>query len=332
MLDASTRLVTLGDGATLWSAMSGVGPPAVWCHGGPGLWDYLAPAASSFDDRLTSIRFDQRGCGRSTGSGPFTIAQAVNDVDQVRAGYNLDRWAVVGHSWGAELALRYAADHPERATAVVYIAGVGAGNGFRPAYVAERNRRLAADLGRWAELGSRDRTSAEEREWCLLQWRPDFSPATATRYASALWNTRPADATVNVAANRELWADRETDDLLAAAARVRCPVLMLFGADDPRPWSASDSLLAALPNATRIVLDGAGHAPWAEQPNATQQALLEALLPHLRRSTGAARATLVPPRTGRQDRADSPRLAPTRRVRPPLEARNSSDGPPSPHQ
>lgn len=152
VLDASTRLVTLGDGATIWTATSGVGPPAVWCHGGPGLWDYLDPVASLFDDHLTSIRFDQRGCGRSTGSGPFAIAQAVNDLDQVRDAFNLSRWVVVGHSWGAELALRYAASHPKRTTAVVYIAGVGAGDGFRPAYVAERDRRLAADLSRWTEL------------------------------------------------------------------------------------------------------------------------------------------------------------------------------------
>jgi len=35
---------------------------------------------------------------------------------------------------------------------------------------------------------------------------------------------------------------RETEDLRRAAARVTCPVTMLFGADDPRPWTASDSL------------------------------------------------------------------------------------------
>jgi len=175
-LETSTRLVTLRDGATIRTATSGVGSPAVWCHGGPGLWDYLAPVASLVDDSLTSIRFDQRGCGRSTGSGPFTIAQAVDDLDQVRDAFDLTRWAVFGHSWGAELALRYAASHPERTTAVVYIAGVGAGDGFLSAYVTERNRRFGADFDRWTELGRRDRTDAEERERCLLQWRPDFHP------------------------------------------------------------------------------------------------------------------------------------------------------------
>ena len=277
---ASVRVITLRDGATLWTTVSGNGPPVVCCHGGPGLWDYLASLASLLEDTFTVIRFDQRGCGRSTGDGPFTIAQAIDDLDQLRAALKVDRWAVIGHSWGAELALRYAAARPEQTSAVVYIAGVGAGNDFRPAYIAERDRRLGADLGRWAELGTRDRTAAEEREWCLLQWRPDFSPPTAARHARALWDTRPPSIIVNSAANRELWADRETEDLLEVADNVSCPVRMLFGADDPRPWTASDLLLGALPNADRTVLAGAGHAPWAEQPGATRRTLLDALSPH----------------------------------------------------
>ena len=123
------------------------------------------------------------------------------------------------------------------------------------------------------------RTPAEEREWCLLQWTPDFSPSTAAEQAQALWETRPPGTAVNVAANRELWADRGTEDLLQIAAKVSCPVRMLFGADDPRPWSASDSLLGVLPDADRIVLEHTGHAPWAEQPGAAREAVLDALRP-----------------------------------------------------
>jgi proline iminopeptidase len=274
-------MVRLRDGAELWTAVSGTGPPAVCLHGGPGLWDYLAPLAALLDDTFTVIRFDQRGCGRSTGDGPFTIAQAVADADQVRAALGFDRWAVAGHSWGAELALRYAARHPDRTTAVAYIAGVGAGNAFRDPYIAERDRRLGPDRERLAELSAvpgGDLTPEEERELCLLQWRPDFSPAPeAADRARALWDTRPPGAAVNVTANRGLWTDRETEDLRRAAARVTCPVTMLFGADDPRPWAVSDSLLAALPNATRIVFEHAGHAPWVERPDDARRVIAGAL-------------------------------------------------------
>ena len=277
-------MVRLRDGAELWTAVSGTGPPVVCLHGGPGLWDYLASLATLLDDTFTVIRFDQRGCGRSTADGgPFTIAQAVDDLDQVRAAFGFDRWAVAGHSWGAELALRYAAQHQERTAAVAYIGGVGAGNGFREAFVAERDRRLGPDRERVAELSAipaGDRTLAEEREWCLLQWRADYSPTPeAAGHALALWETRPPGALVNIAANRGLWGDRSTEDLCLAAARVACPVTMIFGEDDPRPWTASDSLLAALPSASRMVLKGAGHAPWAERPADTCRLIVDALRP-----------------------------------------------------
>jgi proline iminopeptidase len=244
------------------------------------MWDYLAPLAALLDDVFTVIRFDQRGCGRSTdrGGGRFTIAQALDDLDQVRAAYGVDRWGVVGHSWGAELGLRYAARSPDRVTGVAYVAGVGAGNGFRDRYIAERQRRLGANLPRWTELADRHRGPAEEREWRLLQWRPDFSPGPAAAgHAAALWASRPPGVEVNFAASQQLWADRATENLLSLAAGLCLPVTMIFGADDPRPWQATDSLFAALPLGDRIVFDAAGHAPWVEQPSAVRDAILAAL-------------------------------------------------------
>jgi proline iminopeptidase len=280
---ADLAMMRLNDGTKLWTAVSGTGPPVVCLHGGPGLWDYLTPLAALLDDMFTVVRFDQRGCGRSTGGGPFTIEQAVDDLDQIRACLGFDRWAVAGHSWGAELAICYAARHPDRVTAVAYIAGVGVGNGFKSAYVVERDRRLGDDRERPAVLSAMpasDRTPDEERERCLLQWRPDFSPTSAAaEHALSLWDTRPPGAAVNETANRELWADRATEDLHRVAGRVTCPVTMLFGADDPRPWTASESLLAALPNARRIVFNCAGHAPWTERPADTRQLIIDALRP-----------------------------------------------------
>jgi proline iminopeptidase len=279
MAEERSSLITLRDGATIWTTTTGSGPPVVCCHGGPGLWDYLGPLASLIDDASTVIRFDQRGCGRSTDTGsPFTIDQAVDDLDQLRGALGFERWAVLGHSWGAELAIRYAGAHPDRCTAIVYVAGVGAGDGFQEAFGPEFRRRLGEDLERWATLRNRSRTDAEEHEFCLLQWRPDFAPhADATAHAEALWRTRPPGTEVNQRANRELSADRATEDLRVVAAGVRSPVTMLFGADDPRPWLASDSLLAALPDAQRFVLADAGHSPWAEQPDAVRTMLRTAL-------------------------------------------------------
>ena len=201
---------------------------------------------------MTAIRFEQRGCGRSTGGGPFTIEQPLDDLDRVRAAFGVPACAVLGHSWGAELALRHAARCPERTTAVVYIAGVGAGGGSRERFLAERERRLGDDAPRVRELSDRVRSADEERELRVLQWRTDFAPSpAAAEHAAALWATRPPEGAVNLRANRELWADRESTDLLQLAARIELPVTMILGAADPRPWSATDPLHEALPRVRR---------------------------------------------------------------------------------
>ncbi len=104
---------------------------------------------------------------------------------------------------GAELALRYALAYPARTRGLVYLAGTGIGDGFRAAYRAEMRRRLGGDLPRWQYLHDKpDRTRAEEHEFCLLQWRPDYAPGpAAAKFAAAVWDD---DLRVNLRRNREL--------------------------------------------------------------------------------------------------------------------------------
>jgi proline iminopeptidase len=65
-----------------------------------------------------------RGVGRS-GGGPHTMAEAIADLEGIRAAVGVGEWIVVGHSWGCDLGVRYAVEHPEAVAAVVGIAGRG---------------------------------------------------------------------------------------------------------------------------------------------------------------------------------------------------------------
>lgn len=53
------------------------------------------------------------------------MAQAVDDLEEVRRAVGAERWLVLGHSWGSDLAVRYALDCPTSVTGVVGIAGHG---------------------------------------------------------------------------------------------------------------------------------------------------------------------------------------------------------------
>src|SRR4051794_16919298 len=113
-------LLPADDGCSLWTAGSGSGDPLVLCHGGPGQWDYFDDVADLLHGSVRVIRWDQRGCGRSQRRGPYSIARSIADLDAVREQSAGPRTALLGHSWGAHLALRYAIDHPDRVSHLIY--------------------------------------------------------------------------------------------------------------------------------------------------------------------------------------------------------------------
>jgi proline iminopeptidase len=89
---------------------SGLKTPLLTLHGGPGSsHSYLLPLQALADDRPV-IFYDQLGCGRADApenDDLYTIQRSVDEVDAVRAALNLDRVALLGHSWGALLAVEY---------------------------------------------------------------------------------------------------------------------------------------------------------------------------------------------------------------------------------
>jgi proline iminopeptidase len=273
--------ITADDGAQLWVATSGTGPPFVLCHGGPGYWDTLEPLAAMVEDRFTVHRWDQRGAGRSSHVGPFSIGRFVADLEAVRAQFGYESWIVGGHSWGASLALLYALEHPTRVEALLYLCGTGLcwSNGPRQAYRAERLARLGSRVERYEDLGARKRLPEEEHELRLLTEATNyFNRAEAAELAARHLDERFA---VNYEVNRALHLEAVALDEATLATRCKMlevPILVLQGAGDPRPAWACDSLVAALPKATRVVVPNAGHEPWYENANGVRQALREFLL------------------------------------------------------
>ena len=114
----------VGDGLRLyWEAVGNpTGIPAVFLHGGRD--SGASPVARGFFEpsRYRVFLFDQRGCGRSlplitdpdADMSTFTTERLVADIERLRGHVGVDRWLVVGVSWGVTLALAYAQAHPRR--------------------------------------------------------------------------------------------------------------------------------------------------------------------------------------------------------------------------
>lgn len=112
------------EGAELYVETEGQGIPLVLINGGPGgTHEGFHPEFSRAAGFARVIYYDQRGCGLSDyrkGAG-YTVAQAVADLDGLRAALQLDRWVVLGWSYGGYLAQQYLAAHPEHVQGVVLV-------------------------------------------------------------------------------------------------------------------------------------------------------------------------------------------------------------------
>lgn len=98
------------------------GKPALVLHGGPG--GAISPFLRQGHDpeRYRIILFDQRGCGKSTPYAELTdntTWDLVADIEKLRQHLGIDRWQVVGGSWGSTLALAYAVTHRLRVTELI---------------------------------------------------------------------------------------------------------------------------------------------------------------------------------------------------------------------
>jgi proline iminopeptidase len=91
------------------------GVPLVVLHGGPGgsiRWYHNRIADPG---RFRIVAFDQRGCGKSTPFGSLvrnTTQHLVSDMDALREHLGIEKWIVLGGSWGSALGLAYAETHP----------------------------------------------------------------------------------------------------------------------------------------------------------------------------------------------------------------------------
>src|SRR5437667_8509546 len=119
------RLVSIGD-TRLFIVEHGQGYPLLILHGGPGLdhtmfGDYL----NQLTDQFRLILVDQRSQGRSDMSPPktWTLAQLARDVGALAEALGLERYAVLGHSFGALVALQYAVDFTGQASQTIVSSG-----------------------------------------------------------------------------------------------------------------------------------------------------------------------------------------------------------------
>lgn len=127
-LSAGEHQLTV-NGVRLWYRVGGRSRsiPVVFLHGGPGEGSQVFQAVGGPELERTQrvVYLDQRGGGRSdrpADPSNYSIDIMVEDVEQLRRHLGVQRIVLLGHSFGTNLALEYAARYPQHTAAVVLAA------------------------------------------------------------------------------------------------------------------------------------------------------------------------------------------------------------------
>ena len=114
------------EGGRVWVSVNGnleaAGAPVVFIHGGPGSTHTGFGGLTALADQRAVILYDQLDSGMSDHPGDpanWRVARFVGELEAIRKALKIERWHVVGHSWGSAIALEYAAIHPGRVASTV---------------------------------------------------------------------------------------------------------------------------------------------------------------------------------------------------------------------
>jgi proline-specific peptidase len=280
-LDLIVHRIDVGD-AELYVEEEGAGVPIIVINGGPGgTHHYFHPWFSRASGYARVIYYDQRGTGLSDfepGPDGYSVEQAVADLDAIRVALGVDKWVLVGYSYGGFLAQYYTTIHPENVAGLVLVGAkpgmwTDTGSSRQYDYLSQAERdRMRASLDELRSLREEDGWSRDEFLQLLLynnfingDWKRQHfykpSPEKFAHIALYEWvNDSNFNSIMNQSGNKV--------DLTGAFENNPIPTLLLEGKWDLTWGDVKPTLLSRNhPRARMTIIEDAGHSIYDENPD-----------------------------------------------------------------
>jgi pimeloyl-ACP methyl ester carboxylesterase len=222
----------------------GAGAPVLVLHGWGASIEAVYPILTGLAPVATVYALDLPGFGQSEQPpSPWGVEDYQEFLAAFMVALAIESPTIVGHSNGGRIAIRMAATEPERAARLVLVDSAG----IRPKRTLRWYRRVAlAKLGKYA---ARLLGRPGERLRALLVGR-----AGSADYLAA-------------GAMRPTLVRLVNADLRPFMPQIAVPTLLVWGSDDTdTPLSAAREMERLIPDAGLVVLDGAGHFSYLDQP------------------------------------------------------------------
>jgi len=252
----------------LYVEQEGNGEPIVLLHGGPGATHhYFHPHFSQLANSAKVISYDQRGCGLSdhTEGDGYSIDQAVDDLENLRKTLGIDRWTILGHSYGGLLAQCYAKKYPKSCKGLVLTC---ASTGLMNLEPGRGNAVLSKEESQKIELihNNPNLTTQQKIYNAFLNgdWKRQdlYKPIKEEMVHSAVheWDQDPDF-------RNKVGQEAMYYDLKGVFTDCPIPTLIIEGRKD-MTWNTDKpkKLQQNHPNASMIMLEESAHNPFKDEP------------------------------------------------------------------
>lgn len=252
---------------------AGRGPTVVMLHGNAGSvedFDFGALALLSTWYRIVAI--DRPGHGRSERpSGIVTVEIQAELLHGTLVSLGINRPLLVGHSWGAALALAYALKYPTEVSGLVLLAP--------PAYPDESENKLLQTIARTPVIGDVSLAFGKAlfgrrmlKNALATAFYPERVPARYLKLASSSWLTRKQ---LKAYMEEEWSLNRSLAEMSKRYGEIRIPVVIVTGDRDRivSPSQNAYTLHASIPQSQLIEIKDTGHEIPLTHPGSIVKAL-----------------------------------------------------------
>jgi proline iminopeptidase len=277
--------VTAADGVRLAVHRRGSGPPVLCIPGGPGRASEYLETFGGLDASYTLCLLDNRGTGFSElppDRSSLAFPRLADDIESARVGCGLERPIVIAHSAGCLITMAWAAARPEVASALVFVTPPGRRTGddmpdVGAIQAARSGEPWYAEAAEAAELlasgdvpgGLRREMDRAARPFGYGRW-----DETARRHAAGT----EAQMSLRPWAGFDPGPDHDYAPMLAALASVSARVLVVVGDRDGLTGAVVGERVAGrFADARCVTIEGAGHFPWIDEPEAFATAVRDFL-------------------------------------------------------
>jgi proline iminopeptidase len=283
----SGRRVSIGD-LSLFVEERGTGYPLIVLHGGPGLdhhqfADYLDPLTDTF--KLVLV--DQRSHGLSDRTPPetWTLAQFAEDVVSLAEALGFERYGVLGHSWGAFVALQNAVDFPGAASQTIISAGLPSSRYLEKTFQAigafepiELRKQVMSSWEREKDVQTEEEMAQLLRDQMPFHFADPRDPRIDDMMERSA-RARYAPEVVRFFSENEDYGALELEERLI---EIGHPVLIISGRHERTcVVEGAEALAAGIPHSQLVILENSAHMSFVEQNDAYCRAVREFLTAHM---------------------------------------------------